>query len=172
MAQIEFRDATITILDGTVPSTGVVQNTLEIKSGEGNFQWTESQTIEYRLDKGNLDTVREGDQVPIDLSFEFIWESITGNAASGSLPTVEDALKRIGNASTWVSSSSDGCEPYAVDIELFHDVPCNANNEENETITFADFRWDTIDHDLQASQISVVGRCNITTPTIVKEPST
>ena len=172
MAQIEVRDATIKILDGTVPSTGVVQNSIEVKLGEGNFQWTESQTMEYQLDKGDLDTVREGDQVPVDLTFEFVWEQITGNSVTGSLPTVEDALKRIGQAINWLSSSSDPCEPYAVDIELFHDVPCNTGGDENETITFADFRWDTVDHDLQAAQISVVGRCNIIRPTIVKSPST
>lgn len=169
MAEIEIKDVTITIKDGTTPTA----NEIEVTLGEGNFQWTENFPREYRLDRGLLDTVRDADQQPLDLSFEFRWDQITGNTSpSDAPPTVVDALTQTGNASTWETTSDDPCEPYAVDIELFHNVPCDTGNDENETVLFADFRVETLAYDLQAAQISAAGRCNIVQPEVTKSPIT
>jgi hypothetical protein len=157
MAQIDLKDATIKIKDGAA-----TQNEIEVTIGEGNLTWTERKNIEYVLDRGNLDEVREGDQAPVELSIDAIWEYIKSLSGSGT-PTIEDALKNVNEASTWESSDSDACRPYAVDIEIYYVPDCATGD--TELITFSDFRYEQLDHDLRAATISVSGRCNITMPT-------
>ena len=164
-AQIDLKYSTVIIRDGAG-----TPNEIEITIGEGNLTWTEARTMEYVLDRGNLDEVREGDQVPVDVSFDFTWEYIKGSSATGAPPTVEEALKKIGNASSWVSSDTDACRPYAVDIIIVYDPACTTGDV--ETITLADFRWESIDHDLRGGTVSVSGKCNITVPSVIRGPQT
>jgi hypothetical protein len=130
---------------------------LEIKIGEGNMTWTEAKEYEYLLDRGNLDTVKEGDEQPVELSLEFVYDYVTSGTSEDITPV--DALKQLGDASEWVSSSSDLCEPYAVDMIALHCVPCGTN--EDEQLSFSDFRYESLEYDLQEATISVSGRCNI-----------
>jgi len=167
MALVDLKDVTMKIKDGTSP----IPNELIIKIGEGNIQWTEAQNMDYKLDKGKLDTVRQGDEVPLEISFDLQWEEITGGSATGAPPSAEDALKQIGNASGWVTSATDICEPYAVDLEIFFDIPCANGVVEDETLTFSDFRWESLAHDVQGAQISVSGKCNILRPAVLKSIS-
>lgn len=166
---VDIKRSTLTIKDGTLPTP----NEIAIKVGEGNLTYTENRTIEYILDRGLIDEVREGDQVPLDVSFEFNWEYVTGSPSSGALPTIEDALKRTGNAGDWTSSDADTCAPYAVDIEILYEPFCGQSaGIENERITISDFRWESLDHDLRAATISVTGRANVRTATAVRFPQT
>lgn len=162
---IDLKDVTIKLVDGTTPTA----NFISIKIGEGNLTYSESRNVEYILDRGLLDEVRLGDQIPVDVTFDFVWEFLTGNTdTSTTLPTIEDALKRVGNASAWASTDSDPCRPFALDIVL-EDVPsCTAFGQEQEFITLADFRYDTLDHDLRAGTVAVTGRCNVTEASIVR----
>jgi hypothetical protein len=143
-----------------------VQESIEVKIGEGNLTYSENKTIEYILDRGLLDDVREGDQVPLDLNFDFQWEYIVGSTGS-STPTVEEALKGIGEAADWVSTDSDACRPYAVDVEITY-LPVPSACGDGEVITFSDFRYETLDHDLREGTISCSGRCNVTKATAVR----
>ena len=166
---IDLKDVTIKLVDGTTP-TGL---NIEIKIGEGNLTYDENRNVEYILNRGNLDEVRLGDQIPMDVTFDFIWEYIRGDTSSaGGIPTVEDVLKRRGNAAAWVSTDSDACRPFAIDIILYH-VP-NCATGDQETITLSDFRYDTLSHDLRGGSISVTGRCNVVEATAVRaaQPST
>lgn len=132
-------------------------NTLEINIGTGNLTFNEQRQITYTLDRGILDTVREGDDVPMDVVLDFIWEFIT--ATAGDLtPSIEDAFKQRGNAANWISSSSDLCEPYALDVEIEHTPPCNS--EEIERLLFPDFRWESLNHNLRDATVAVTGKCN------------
>jgi hypothetical protein len=161
MAQIDFKKCTVKIKDGST-----TPNELEIKSGPGNVTWSEKKTREYMPDRGLLDGVRDADEEPLDLSFEFQWiflKSITG----ATTPTIEEALKGTGAASDWVSVDSDTCQPYAVDIEIEYDPDCTGNIK--EIILFEDFRYENLAHDLRAGTVSVTGRCNVTEPTITRE---
>lgn len=160
--KVDLKNATIKIYDGSP-----VPNELEVKIGEGNFTWTETYNREYSLDKGKLDTVRNGDETPLSVTMDFVWEWI--KAQPGQAPTVVDALKQRGEAADWVSSSSDPCEPYSVDLELFIDPECN-DGSYAERIYFSDFRQDTLDHDPSEGSIACTGQCNITEPTITREP--
>jgi hypothetical protein len=164
MAQIDLKYATIKIQDGTTPTP----NEIEVKIGEGNLTYTEARNIDYTLDRGLLDEVREGDEIPMAVTFDFIWDWITGNQdSSGVPPTVEDALKQQNNASSWVSTDSDDCRPYAVDIVVEY-VPTCGTNPEQEVITLADFRWESLEHDLRAGTVACSGNCNVTKATVVR----
>ncbi len=129
---------------------------IEVTVGEGNVTWTETKNYDYLLDRGDLDTVREGDEAPLDLSLEFVYEFVT--TGTNEVITPVDAIKGIGGADEWVSSSTDPCEPYAVDIEILHCVPCGS--VEDEKVVFPDFRYESLDFDLSAATIATKGKCN------------
>lgn len=159
---IDLKRTIIKIQDGAG-----TPNAIEVTIGEGNLTYDENRNVEYILDRGQLDEVRLGDEVPMDVSFDFIWEYIEGNTTtSGNLPTVEDALKKINNAASWTSTDSDQCRPYAVDIIIQHIPECD--NGDQEFTTLPDFRQDTLSHDMRAGSISCTGRCNATQATHVR----
>lgn len=164
MAQIDLKNATVVIKDGT----GTPEQ-ITVTIGEGNLTWTERRNIEYTLDRGLLDEVREGDEVPVEVRFDFTWEYIKGSSTSGAVPTVEDALKKVGAAAAWVSTDADACRPYAVDIHVFYLPDCGGGDEER--IVLSDFRWEQLDHDLRAGTVAVSGRCNITQATVTRVAS-
>lgn len=139
---------------------------LEVKLGEGSLNYTERREIEYRLNRGVIDEVREGNQVPVEVSMDFNWEYIT--ATDDGAPTIEDALKNTGGASHWVSSDSDQCRPYAVDIYIEYEPSCGNQSDINEIILLSDFRWEELAHNGQEGTISCTGRCNITTATAIR----
>ena len=161
MAQIDLKNATIKIKDGTSPTP--LQLTLKI--GEGNLTWTEKQPRKYVKDRGVLDTVVDDDQEGVDLRFDLIWEFLRASSGSGT-PTPHDALKKRGEASAFVSTDSDACAPYAVDIEVTHVPPCAG--VQTETVLFSDFRFETLEQDLRNGTLSVSGMCNITEPTVTR----
>ena len=163
-AQIDLKKATITLKDGGV---GSAQESLAITIGEGNLTYTERKNIEYTLDRGNLDEVREGDQVPVDVSLDAVWEYITGGSASGATPTIEDVLKRTGPAAAWVSTDSDACRPFAVDVVITY-LPTPSNCGDQEIITLQDYRYEELAHDLRAGTIATSGRCNVVAATAVR----
>jgi hypothetical protein len=137
---------------------------IEVKIGEGNLTYTESKEYEYELDRGNLDSVREGNEVPMEVNLEFVYEFVRTGTSEAISPV--DALKGIGGAAGWVSSAADACEPYAVDVEVEHNPPCGT--DQTETTTFPDFRRDSLEFDLSAATIACTGRCNASEPTIVR----
>jgi len=132
---------------------------VEVKVGEGNLTWTEAKEYEYVLDRGNLDTVREGDEQPVEISLDFMFEHVT--AGTGEDITVGDALRKTGNASEWITSSEDTCEPYAVDLVVYRCQSCGTT--EDDVFMFNDFRWESLEYNVGDATISVSGRCNIST---------
>lgn len=132
---------------------------LEVKVGEGNLTYTESTPREYLKNRGLLDTVRDADEEPMDVSFDFTWEFLSAVGGSAT-PTLKEALKRIGEASTWVSTSSEGCEPYCCNLEIAYDPACGGDN--TELIELQEFRQETLEHNLRDAQISCTGKCNKT----------
>lgn len=161
MAQVDIKNATIKFKDGTTPTP----KELEIKIGEGNVNWTETVNRDYKLDKGKLDTVRNGDEAPVTVSLDFQWEWL--KASTGNPPTPVDVLKKRGEAAAWVSSSADACEPYAIDVEITIDPNCS-DGSEYEVITFPDFRHESLDYDLREGTISCSGGCNVVEATVAR----
>lgn len=136
---------------------------LEIDIGDGNCTYDESRTMEYKLNRGNLDSVREGDQVPMDVKIDANWEFL--RSASGENVTIEEALKGVGAASTWITSDSDTCQPYSVNVIIDYIPPCA---DKRETITLPDYRYEKLSHDPKAGTISTSGKCNATQATVVR----
>ena len=135
---------------------------IEIMVGDGNVTYTEHRTYEYMLERGDLETVREGDQVPLDVRLECTYEHITTGTSEEITPM--DALKGIGSAAEWVSAAVDQCEPYAIDIEVEHVPPCGSSQK--EITSFPYFRADTKEVNLKDATISLTGKCNVIEPSI------
>jgi hypothetical protein len=151
-------------------ATAVVENevinfegrALQIKIGEGNLTYDEKRNMEYQKDRGRLSTVREGDEDPIDVRLDVRWEWLS-SAGSDTFPTPEEVLKNEGLASTWLTSASDPCEPYAVNIVIDYDPNCTG--VDGERITLKDYRWESLNHDAKAGTLSTSGKCNVTRAT-------
>lgn len=155
MSQRSLREATITIKDGTAGT----QKSVVLKVGDGNFSFSEKRTIEYFKDRGKLSGTREGEDNPVDVSFDFIWDWMkASNITTTGASTIRDLIKGIG----CVSAGAD-CEPYACDIEV---VLAGEICSETETITLTDFRYESLDFKLKEGQVSCSGKCNITGVTI------
>jgi len=153
-AQIDLKNCTIRIKDGGA-------NYIDVKIGEGNLTYSEKRNMQYTLDRGLLDEVREGDEVPVDVKLDAVWEYITGGVSSSGVPSIEDALKKKGGAASWASTDTDACRPYAVDLEIIYE-PTPEGCGDDETILLSDFRYEELAHDLRAGTISVTGKCNVT----------
>lgn len=151
--QIAATDDEVITLDGI---------TLLIKVGEGNVTYDEKQTIEYKKDRGLLDTVREGDEDPIDVRLDVQWQFL--RTYTGEIITPEDALKNEGGASAWVSSATDKCEPYAVDVLIIYKPVCPGVKA--EIIRLPDYRWESLNHDAKAGTLSTSGKCNVKRATL------
>jgi hypothetical protein len=137
---------------------------IEVKVGDGNLTYTEAKEYEYDLDRGNLDTVREGNEVPLEVSLEFVYEHVITGTNESISPV--DALKGKNGADEWVSASSDLCEPYCVDVEVEHEAPCGT--AQDETTIFPEFRYDSLEFDFSAATIACTGRCNASEPDITR----
>ncbi len=159
MAVIDIKDATIKLRDGSDPT----RKELEIKIGEGNLTYTETRTREYIKDRGLLDAVRDGDEEVMEVAFDLQWLEIT--ASESALATVEDAIKKRGGASDWVTTGDDVCEPYAVDLELQLDPECG-DAKDREYVTFPQYRYEGLTHDLRAGTIAVTGKSKRLEPLI------
>lgn len=161
MATMDLKNCVMVIKDGTTPTA----KSLTVKISGGTLTYNETRNREYVLDRGKLGGgIRDGDEAPLDLSFDFIWESL--KADTGDPPSVEDALKKRGEASTWVTTDSDTCNPYCVDIEVTYTPPCAG--EKREVYLFPDFRYESLNHDFNGAKVSVSGKCNVTEPTITR----
>ena len=135
-----------------------------VRIGQGTCTYSEKRAVTYTLDRGEIFEVKLGDDAPVDVKLDFVWEELTAVGGSGT-PTIEDALKQRGEASNWVSSDVDEpCRPYSVDIVLFNQPPCTGVDFEKVTLNF--FRWESLDHDLKNGTVSVSGKCNIAYATV------
>lgn len=154
MASIDFKNAVLKIKDGTSPTP----NEIEVALGDGNLTYSEKRNIIYDKDRGKLGTTRLGDEEPVEVSMTARWEAIT--AVTGDPPTVEDVLKKRGEAAGWVTTSTDDCEPYCVDLELTYTPLCE--DEPYEVITLPFFRQTSINHDPKTAMLDISGSCNVT----------
>jgi len=149
-------------IDGQVIT--FLPNSIEIRVGDGNLTYDKKKPREYKLDKGRLYLVRNADEAPMDVTFDFVWDHIIGS--TGDPITVEEALDGTGRASHWVSSATESCEPYAVDITVLYTPDCE--DVEPEKIVFEDFRYDSLKHDIKAGSVACTGACNRVAPTVTR----
>lgn len=143
----------------------ILGHEIEIKIGEGNFTYDEKRNIEYKKNRGNLDTVRKGDQEAMDVRFDFVWEYLR-SVSGATTPTIEEALKQKGAAATWTSTSADPCEPYCVDLEVEYIPPCGSVDKEYYLVE--DFRYESLNHDFKAGTVACTGKSNREEATITR----
>lgn len=152
---------------GTYVDDGVITflpQEINIKLGDGNLTYTEQNEYNYELDRGALDTVTTGDEVPMEVNMSFTYEWIATGTNEAITPM--DAIKHKGGAAEWVSSSSDPCEPYCVDVEVVYTPYCTG--AEIETTLFPEFRSESREVDFSEAAVSVSGRCNAVEPTVTR----
>lgn len=152
---------------GTYLDDGVITFTaqeLNIKIGDGDLKYTENLSYVYDLDRGILDDVRLGDDAPMDLSLDFVYEHITTGTAETISPM--DALKQIGGASGWLSSATDQCQPYSVDLLIIYTPPCGTS--QIETTLFPDVRADKREVSFKDSKISLTAKCFAIEPIVTR----
>lgn len=175
---IEASAAASALVDVTLPGTGASivsaqavtalgtgPRTLTVKIRDGMLTYTEKKNREYTKDRGALSTVRDGDEEPIEVKFDSIWDFI--KASTGGTETPEDVVKNRGEASDWVTTGDDACQPFCCDIEVEYNPDCSG--VEKEYITLEEFRYETLDRAFKDGNFSISGKCNTTEATISRE---
>lgn len=161
MAQIDFKECTLVVKDGTnTPLTTTVA------FGEGNFTWTRRTPRKYTLDRGIVSsgTVRNDDQQPMELNFSAILLFLIGD--TGDAVNLYEAFHREGNASAWVSTSADACEPYCVNLEFTFDPTCSGVKSEKQVFPY--FRVEECSPDAKGGVQTFRGKCKAVAPTITR----
>lgn len=154
-ATIDLKQATLLFVDGNTTTP----ETLELKLDDGNLTYTRRRNIEYRKDRGLLDSTREGDEEPMDVSLECRFSAI--KSQSGNAITVTEFLEREGAGSSLITTGG-ACEPYAIDIHVQLDRDCGTTQD--EIIKFEEFRFEEIGGDFKAGTLSITGKCNRVKP--------
>jgi len=148
MASKDLRDAQITFRDGATPA-----NTLTITADEGTLTWTEPQSLNVLLNRGALAEFQDGDEAPVDVSFDFFWADYLTDAAN---PLPYDALRREHAAAAWQSTRPPG-ESYCLDVIL---TVQGHGAEPDEIITFEDFAKESVNpsENTERNSVSVAGK--------------
>lgn len=140
---------------------------LEVEVGEGTASFSEKKNREYKLSRGKIYQVRNGDEAPMEVKLSFLWEFLR-SASGDTMPTPYEVLKQIGLASDWLSTGSDPCAPYAIDIVIRFAPECL--DIDGEIYRFPEFRYDSIDGDPKTGEIQTPGKCNVQEPVITRAP--
>lgn len=158
MALIDLKNATIRLQSG--------DDHIDVKIGEGNLDFTEKRNIEVVKSRGELYTMREGDEEAMEVSFQFVWESLE-SATGEDPPTIEDVLKHQGNAVNWNSTNPDPDAPFCIDIEVDYVKPtaCGGDPDEPETLLLKQFNYEQLAHSLKDATVDCSGKCNETVAT-------
>lgn len=145
---------TASVADNEVVTIG--PRFIEVVMAEGNLTYEKKRKMEYVRNKRRISFVRTGDEEPMDVSLDALWEYLS--SVAGEDPTIEDALLQENQAVTWVTSGTDPCEPYCVDIEVDYVPDCDAADSK-ERITLKEYRWESLNHNLKEGTIATKGMC-------------
>ena len=158
---IDIKKCNFFILDGG-------SNSLTMTLGDGSFNWTRKTEIKYIKNRGVLDTVMYGDQMPLEVRFE---ATAIRFKSTGSEPvTIYEALTQEGGAAAWASTDTDPCAPYAVDLKIDYKPACPTVKKEDTLLT--DFRQEDMEYDAKSGMVKISGKCNVTEPTFTRLTNT
>jgi len=113
-------------------------NQIEVRIGEGNLTFEEKHPRKYVLNRGLLDSVKDDDQAPLDVTMDFVWDHIIG----------------------------DPCQPYCIDLVVLYTPLCA--NVDPEQIVLPKFRYDSLSHDVKNGAVAMKGSCNVTKPIVTR----
>lgn len=157
------------LASGSLPTTGqeitFLPQRLNMKVGESNFEFTVNKAPIFDLDRGLLDGVRAGNQVPMDVSTGFVFNFL--RASSGQPMTPYEALMQEGEGANWHNAADDPCEPYCVDVVLIDTPDCGS--EEAEVMIFPKFNLTSLGGNVETGLVTLQGKCNALKPTITRE---
>ena len=153
----------ITIVDGSG-----TPKTLAVPIEEGNLRFTVRRPVKVIMNRGQVDSFAEGNEEPMSVSFNFKFEEWRGRTltAYATVPSVPDALRKVGNASDWTSTLD--CGPYCVDVRFDLSNPCTASGiDQTERLVFPDFHADEVGFEEadDANRVSVSGMSLALEPT-------
>jgi hypothetical protein len=156
-------DGQIVIKDGTTTPLSV---TIDCDAGDLNIVTHKDRKV--IMNRGTLDHVREGTQVPVDVSFTVYFSEFLTDETSSYTPY--ELLMQEGDASTAKSTRVDTAEAYCVDVEFTVTNPDADAAEKDELITISDFFVDdiTFQEGNDFNTLAVKGRAMISKPTIAK----
>lgn len=137
-------------------------NYITVRVGEGTLTYSVKRNIIFKDSRGILDRVREGNQQPCEVGFQFVWDYITTH--SGQSISIEDALNKRGGASAWQSTNFDVDAPYSIDMQIDYTPYCN--QFPSESLYFSQFYYSELAHEIKAGTIDCRGLCNIVSPVI------
>lgn len=160
-AVIDLKDCLIKLrtLDGSD-----AEQFLVIKIGEGTFTWTEKNNMDYQLDRGVLDTVREGDEEPVEWSLDVSWNWIQGTSAVPVADGIQELRRYVkGDATHKTTDTGDECAPHAFDIVVDYSPTCGSNDQD---IALAHCRMESMQYDVGAGTLTMSGRANVREATI------
>jgi hypothetical protein len=159
------RGLVATVADNVVITFG--PQVLEIKVGDGTLTYSETKNREYKMNRGRLDRVRDGDEAPMEISTTFAWTYIKAYSTD-AIPQPEDCLKQRGVAAGWVSTG-EACDPYSVNLVVLNTpTSCVGVTNPREKIVFPEFRYEKLDHDVKAGTISLSGKSNALEPIVTR----
>ena len=110
---------------------------------EGDLEFTCRDVAKVISNRGVLSHFSAGVQTPCAIRFTIGFVDYKGKSFTAAPPTPIDAMRKQGNASTWVSTQS--CGPYVTDLDFALANPCSGAGtgiDQTEVLTFADFHLD------------------------------
>jgi len=137
--------------------------------GEGdNIEHTKNKEPQVTLARGRIDGGEAGNEVPLGVTFSFIYDWLRSSASDPKFSvTVDEALERQGNASDWISTAQDECESgYQLDIILIDTPPCTT--QDAEVVFYRRFMTETNNGSVEAQSVNVTGICVSTIPDPVR----
>ena len=149
-----LRDGIITIRDAS--------NVYEVVLEDGDLSFTETQNVIEVMDRGSLDHVRKGDDVPVSLSFTAKYVQLRDAAAD----TLYDVLKKTGNAASWATTGGAGEDVHLLTLTFIIRTPVSAGNDEYISFTRMYHTALTIAEGSEFNTISFTGQASIVAPTI------
>lgn len=163
MTPLDLKDCTFFVIDGS----GL--NFIAIRIGEGNFAYTIKRSIEARKSRGNLYQNREGEEEPTDISFQFVWDTITSSGSEP--PTLEEAI--YGTAPGWTNATvGDPNGPVTVNLQIVRQINCRRPNgvryTDGETYNFLEFNATEFAHSIKDATVDCKGYSNRVKPTITR----
>lgn len=157
------------IASGSVPADEDVVTFLPVriiaKVGSGDFSATRNNEWIFDTDRDQLDGVRQGADVPMDVEFGFVYNWLI--STTGEPVTLYEALYREGAAAGWHNAALDPCEPYCPDIFLI-DIP-KCGSSPAEVHYYRRFYPDNSKTSIRNATVELVGKCNANKPEITRE---
>lgn len=120
-------------------------NSLVVGTEDGNLRFSVRRPAKVIMNRGTIAGLVEGNEEAMTVSFSAKFEEWRGRTltAYATVPSVPDALRKKGNASSWTSTLE--CGPYCVDLQFDLSNPCTAAaTDQTERLVFPDFHADEL----------------------------